>query len=138
MDDGMSRGRICSPGPGGVPQNAGHDGQRSAVPDRVLAAQLTNAACPCSVIENAFVLAAARRLMRPAGCSAAGHDSLAGLFPAGDRGSAGRGGRAGLLQLSPVSARSRIFPTWARRQQAVLNHRALRSQRAADQAFGLG
>ena len=35
-------------------------------PDRVLAAQLYQRGVPVSVIENAFVLAAARRLMRPA------------------------------------------------------------------------
>ena len=34
-------------------------------PDRVLAAQLYQRAVSVSVIENAFVLAAARRLMRP-------------------------------------------------------------------------
>jgi hypothetical protein len=35
-------------------------------PDRVLAAQLFQRGVPVSVIENAFVLAATRRLMRPA------------------------------------------------------------------------
>ena len=35
-------------------------------PDRVLAAQLYQRGVSVSVIENAFVLAAARRLMRPA------------------------------------------------------------------------
>src|SRR5271154_5472521 len=35
-------------------------------PDRVLAAQLYQRGIPVSVIENAFVLAATRRLMRPA------------------------------------------------------------------------
>src|SRR5450759_2800434 len=35
-------------------------------PDRVLAAQLCQRGVSVSVIENAFVLAAARRLMRPA------------------------------------------------------------------------
>ena len=35
-------------------------------PDRVLAAQLFQRGVPLSVIENAFVLAATRRLMRPA------------------------------------------------------------------------
>jgi hypothetical protein len=35
-------------------------------PDRVLATQLYQRGVPVSVIENAFVLAAARRLMRPA------------------------------------------------------------------------
>jgi hypothetical protein len=35
-------------------------------PDRMLATQLFERGVPVSVIENAFVLAAARRLMRPA------------------------------------------------------------------------
>jgi hypothetical protein len=35
-------------------------------PDRMLAAQLFQRGVPVSVIENAFVLAATRRLMRPA------------------------------------------------------------------------
>ena len=35
-------------------------------PDRMLATQLFQSGVPVSVIENAFVLAAARRLMRPA------------------------------------------------------------------------
>jgi hypothetical protein len=35
-------------------------------PDRVLAAQLYQRGIPVSLIENAFVLAATRRLMRPA------------------------------------------------------------------------
>jgi len=35
-------------------------------PDRVVATQLYQRGVPVSVIENAFVLAAARRLMRPA------------------------------------------------------------------------
>jgi len=35
-------------------------------PDRVLAAQLFQRGVPVTVIENAFVLAATRRLMRPA------------------------------------------------------------------------
>ena len=39
-------------------------------------------------VENALVLAAARRLMRPADASAPGHDSLAGLLLSGDRRSA--------------------------------------------------
>src|SRR3954451_2124962 len=36
-------------------------------PDRVLAAQLHERGVPLEVVENAFVLAAARRLIRPAG-----------------------------------------------------------------------
>jgi hypothetical protein len=39
---------------------------RSAVPDRILATQLFQRGVSVSVIENAFVLAAVRRLMRPA------------------------------------------------------------------------
>ena len=38
-------------------------------------------------------------------CTASGHDSLAGLFPAGDRGSAGVARQPGLLRISPPQAR---------------------------------
>ena len=40
--------------------------EQCVVPDRLLAAQLYERGVSASVIENAFVLAAARRLMRPA------------------------------------------------------------------------
>jgi len=55
-----------SPGAGGVPQDAGHDGDGGVVADRLLAAQLYQRGVSVSVIENAFVLAATRRLVRPA------------------------------------------------------------------------
>ena len=51
--------------------------------DRMLAAQLYQRGLSVRVIENALVLAAARRLIRPADATAFGHHSLAGLFPAG-------------------------------------------------------
>ena len=38
-------------------------------PDRVLAAQLHQRGVPLAAVENAFVLAAARRLIRPAGAA---------------------------------------------------------------------
>ena len=38
-------------------------------PDRVLAAQLHQRGVPIEAVENAFVLAAARRLIRPAGAA---------------------------------------------------------------------
>jgi hypothetical protein len=55
-------------------------------PDRVVVMQLHQRGVSVSVIENAFVLAAARCLMRPADAPPLGAiRSLA--FPAGDRGS---------------------------------------------------
>jgi hypothetical protein len=51
-------------------------------PDRVLAAQLYQRGVPLEVIENAFVLAAARRMIRPAGAPALGAiRSLAYFLP---------------------------------------------------------
>jgi hypothetical protein len=51
-------------------------------PDRVLAAQLYQRGVSVSVIENAFVLAAARRLMRPADAAPLGRiRSLAYFLP---------------------------------------------------------
>ena len=51
-------------------------------PDRVLAAQLYQRGVSLEVIENAFVLAAARRLMRPAGAPPLGMiRSLAYFLP---------------------------------------------------------
>ena len=41
-------------------------------PDRVLAAQLHQRGVPLQAVENAFVLAAARRLIRPAGAAPLG------------------------------------------------------------------
>ena len=41
-------------------------------PDRVLAAQLHERGVPLEAVENAFVLAAVRRLIRPAGAAALG------------------------------------------------------------------
>jgi hypothetical protein len=51
-------------------------------PDRALAAQLHQRGVPLRVIENAFVLAAARRLIRPAGSPVLGTvRSLAYFLP---------------------------------------------------------
>jgi hypothetical protein len=51
-------------------------------PDRLLAAQLHQRGVPIVVIENALVLAAARRLIRPAGSTALGTiRSLAYFLP---------------------------------------------------------
>jgi hypothetical protein len=51
-------------------------------PDRLLAAQLHQSGVPSVVIENALVLAAARRLIRPAGSPALGTiRSLAYFLP---------------------------------------------------------
>ena len=52
--------------------------------DRLLAAQLHQRGLSVKVIENALVLAATRRLIRPTDAPPLGHDSLAGLLPAGD------------------------------------------------------
>ncbi len=41
-------------------------------PDRVMAAQLHQRGVPLEAVENAFVLAAARRLIRPAGAAPRG------------------------------------------------------------------
>ena len=41
-------------------------------PDRVLAAQLHQRGVPLEAVENAFVLAAARRMIRPAGAAPLG------------------------------------------------------------------
>ena len=57
-------------------------------PDRLLAAQLYARGVPLCAVENAFVLAAARRLIRPAECSTTLHHSLPGLLLTGDRRSA--------------------------------------------------
>jgi hypothetical protein len=51
-------------------------------PDRLLAAQLRQRGVPLVAIENAFVMAAARRLIRPAGAPALGTiRSLAYFLP---------------------------------------------------------
>jgi hypothetical protein len=51
-------------------------------PDRLLAAQLQRRGVPLAAIENAFLLAAARRLIRPAGAAALGTiRSLAYFLP---------------------------------------------------------
>ena len=57
-------------------------------PDRLLAAQLYERGIPIDKVENALVLAAVRRLIRPARRSAARHRALPGLLPAGHRRSA--------------------------------------------------
>ena len=51
-----------TPGPCGVVRR----------PDRVLAAQLHQRGVPLEAVENSFVLAAARRLIRPAGAAPLG------------------------------------------------------------------
>jgi hypothetical protein len=51
-------------------------------PDRVLAAQLHERGVPIEAVENAFVLAAARRMIRPAGTAPLGEiRSLAYFLP---------------------------------------------------------
>jgi hypothetical protein len=46
----------------------------------MLAARLHECGVAVGVIENALLVAAARRLMRPCRCSAPRHDSFAGYF----------------------------------------------------------
>ena len=50
-------------------------------PDRVLAAQLHQRGVPLEAVENAFVLAAARRLMRPADAPPLGTIRSLAYFP---------------------------------------------------------
>src|SRR5450756_638118 len=78
--------------------------------DRVLAAQLHERGEPLEAVENAFVLAAARRMVRPAGgpppgktrrCGSSGNDPLAGVLLAGDRRSAATAGQPGILSVPP-------------------------------------
>src|SRR3954467_4149674 len=72
--------------------------------DRLLATQLYQRGLSVKVIENALVLAAARRLIRPPDAPALGHDSLAGLLLAGNRGTAGAARQSELLRVSPPQA----------------------------------
>src|SRR6266702_8814089 len=65
MDDGRSREEFIRRVLEAYRQTPGTLGI-SRRPDRVLAAQLYQRGISASVIENAFVLAATRRLMRPA------------------------------------------------------------------------
>lgn len=66
-------------------------------PDRVLAAQLVQRGVSVRVIENAFVLAATRRLIRLANAPPLGTIRSLGLFPAGHPGSEGLARQPGLL-----------------------------------------
>ena len=93
--------------------------------DRLLAAQLHQRGLSVKVIENALVLAATRRLIRPCRCAASGHDSLAGLFLAGHRGSIGVARQPEVLQISPVQARThRATPVNAPPARMMENHPA--------------
>src|SRR5579872_6171197 len=72
-------------------------------PDRMLAAQLFQRGVPVSVIENAFVLAATRRLMRPADAPPLGTiRSLAYFLPVIEE--VPEACQPGLLPLSPPQA----------------------------------
>src|SRR5674476_294048 len=95
-DRGRRTRRVHSPGSGGVPQNAGNDGNRPPCGPHAGHATLpTRSGRECS-----------RKRIRAGGgappdasrrCPAVGHDSLAGLFPAGDRGSARHACQPGVL-----------------------------------------
>src|SRR6266852_2351087 len=56
--------RVCPPATGSLPCDSGYLRRR---PDRWLAAQLHQRGVPLEVVENALILAVARRLARPAG-----------------------------------------------------------------------
>ena len=71
-------------------------------PDRMLAAQLHQRGVPLRLVENALVLAAARRLMRPDAPPLGTIRSLAYFLPVIEEVLEGKGG-ARLLQLSPLS-----------------------------------
>ena len=70
-------------------------------PDRVLAAQLHERGVPLEAVENAFVLAAARRLDTARRRRASGNDPLAGILLAGDRRSTATAGQPGILSAPP-------------------------------------
>ena len=75
-------------------------------PDRMLAAQLYQRGVSVSVIENAFVLAAARRLMRPADAPPLGTiRSLAYFLPVIEE-VLEHARQPGLLPISPPQART--------------------------------
>jgi len=97
--------RIYSSGPGGVSQNAGHDGNRPPCgPD---AGRRTVSTRP--VREGDRKRVGAGRDAPPDSdrrCSTLGHDSLAGLFSAGHRRSTGAARQPGLLPIPPPSART--------------------------------
>src|SRR5437763_4928318 len=74
--------------------------------DRMLAAQLYQRGLSVRVIENALVLGGGAPPDSARRCATDGHDSFAGLFPAGDRGSARSARQPGLLPTSPSKARN--------------------------------
>ena len=90
-------------------------------PDRMTATELYRRGVPATVVENAFVLAATRRLCRPPGAMPLRHDPFARLFPAGDRRNTRRAHQPGLLPLSPLQTpsgrRDSIIPTSFNRYQ---------------------
>jgi hypothetical protein len=55
--------------------------------DRLFAAQLHDRGVTLQAVENALILAAARRSAKAGRCAAAREDSITGLLLAGDRGS---------------------------------------------------
>ena len=68
--------------------------------DRVLAVQLHQRGVPLEAVENALVLAAIRRMIRPARGSP-GHDPFAGLLLTSDRRSPANASQHGILSLPP-------------------------------------
>jgi len=98
-------GRICSPGAGGVPRDAGHDGDGAS--RRPAAGGATASTWPFA--EGHRKCIGAGRHASPDSAvrsTASGHDSLPGLFPACHRGSAGVARQPGVLRVSPVPART--------------------------------
>src|ERR1035438_7528505 len=99
-------------------------------PDRVLAAQLYQRGVSVSVIENALVLAATRRLIRPTNAPPLGTvRSLAYFLPV-IRGSARPEGRSRLLPISAPQARTHRAPTVAR--QVIRHQPTMHALRADD------
>ena len=87
--------------------------------NRMLAAQLYQRGVAVRVIENALVLAAVRRLMRPADVPPLGTIRLAGLLPSGHRESARSARQPGLL---PISAPEAHVPRANAVTRRVLRH----------------
>ena len=83
------------------------------VPDRLFAAQLYERGVPLETVENALILAAARRSARPADAPPLGIDSITGVLLAGDRGSPATEGRPGILSAPPQQTPARHSRTIA-------------------------
>lgn len=70
-------------------------------PDRLLAAQLHQRGVPLTTVENALILAAARRLLRSNTGPAAGDGALLGLLPSCNRGNVATQDQGRVLPIHP-------------------------------------